>query len=182
MARRLSYTGDPVLTAELVAQWCREHVDDLQRELVEGVIVPAVTQMCESETGAAIREAQYQEDWTAAERADGVLDVGQVKSITSVQILRAGAAPEPFTDYELSQDQRVAWLEFPGGRPAGALRVQYLAGVDLDAYPAVKTWLLLQAGTLYQQRESLIVGGTVTDLPLKFLGHMLAEIVVPTRF
>lgn len=181
MALRKRYAGEPVLSAAEVAQWCRENIDDLQRSLVEDIIVPGVTQMCEAETGAAIRMAEYVEEWPQ-DRIGHALDKGQVRSINSVTLLRAGADPVPVEDFELEVDQRQGWLFFPRGRPAGRLRIEYLAGVDLAAYPSVKTWLLLQAGALYQQRESLIVGATVADLPLKFLGSMLAEITVPPRF
>lgn len=181
MARRKRYAGDPVLSASEVAQWCREHIDDLQQSLVENIIVPGVTQMCEAETGAAIRTAEYVEDWPQ-DRLGNALDVGQVRVVSSVNVLRAGADPIPVEGFELEVDQRVGRLIFAGGRPPGRLRIEYVAGVDLDAYPSVRTWLLLQAGTLYQQRESLIVGGTVADLPLKFLGSMLAEITLPPRF
>lgn len=181
MARRKRYAGDPVLTAAEVAQWCREHIDDLQRSLVENIIVPGVTQMCEAETGAAIRTAEYVEDWPQ-DRLGNVLDVGQVRSISSVSLLRAGADPIPVEGFELEVDQRVGRIVFAGGRPSGRLHIEYVAGVDLDAYPSVRTWLLLQAGTLYQQREALVTGTIVSELPLKFLGSMLAEIAVPPRF
>ncbi len=82
----------------------------------------------------------------------------------------------------LRREQRESFLSFPDGRPAGLLRITYKAGADLAAYPAVRNWLLMHIGTVYAQRESLVTGTIVAELPGSFLDHMLAEITVPPRF
>lgn len=181
MARRIAYTGDPVLTAKEVIDWVRDDVARLETQLIEQVIIPAVTAMCEAQTGAAIRKATYVEDW-AAGRSSTQLDTGQATTVESVVLLQGGNVPLAADQYTLQIGQRVSNLVLGAGVPKGPLRITYTAGVDLAAYPSVYTWLLLQAGTLFQQRESLITGTIVAELPLKFIGSMLAEIEVPPRF
>ncbi|WP_272971044.1 hypothetical protein [Comamonas terrigena] len=181
MARRIAYTGDPVLTARDVIEWVREDVASLELRLIEDVIIPSVTSMCEAETGAAIREATYVEDW-AEGRSSTQLDTGQAKTVESVVLLQGDGVPLTADQYSLQIGQRVSNLVLAAGVPRGPLRITYTAGVDLAAYPSVLSWLLLQAGTLFQQRESLITGTIVAELPLKFIGSMLADIEVPPRF
>lgn len=181
MARRIAYTGDPVLTVQDVIDWVRDDVARLETKLIEQVIIPSVTSMCEAETGAAIRKATYVEDW-AAGRSSTQLDTGQATTVESVVLLQGVGVLLPAEQYSLQIGQRVSNLVLAAGVPKGPLRITYTAGVDLAAYPSVLSWLLLQAGTLFQQRESLITGTIVAELPLKFIGSMLAEIQVPPRF
>lgn len=181
MARRIAYTGPPVLTPEDVADQVRVHVTDLQVAFVTEIIIPTVTSQCEATSGAAIREAVYEEDWPAG-RVMGALDVGQAKEVLTVQRLDAPDDILPLDLFRLDIGQRVSHLNLLPGAPRAPLRIRYKAGVDLVAYPSVKTWMLLYAGTLYQQRESLITGTIVAELPSKFTGSMLAEIELPPRF
>ena len=182
MARRVAYTGDPVLTLEQVAFQCRAEPEDLQSELIELVIIPGVVAQCESKTGAAIREATYEEDWPAHYPSGHSLDVGQVVAVESVHVLGAGA-PVPFAGLvELVSGSKESYLEFPGGRPVGRLRIRYRAGVDLESHPGVITWLLMAAETAFTHRGQLIVGQSLAEVPSSFVDHLLADITVPPRF
>jgi hypothetical protein len=183
MARRIAYIGDPVLTLAQVAYQCRVELEDLQPELIEQVIVPGVTAQCESKTGAAIREATYEEDWPAHYLSGQALDVGQARSIVSVAILGddGGVTDQP-GPFDLRQGGRESFLHFPGGKPAGQLRIRYTAGVDIDAYPGVRSWLLMATATAYELRGTLVVGQSLAELPATFVDSLLAEITVPPRF
>ncbi|WP_313430911.1 hypothetical protein [Pseudomonas sp.] len=183
MARRIAYTGAPVLTLEQVAYQCRAEPEDLQPELVDQIIIPGVTAQGESKTGAAIREAIYEEDWPAAYPSGHSLDVGQVVAVESVVVLGETGQVTPFTgQLELSQGGKESYLLFPGGRPAGRLRIRYRAGVDLEAYPGVLSWLLMAAETAFTHRGLLVVGQSLAEVPANFLDHLLADITVPPRF
>lgn len=183
MARRIAYTGEPVLTLEQVAYQCRAESEDLQPELINQIIIPGVTAQGESRTGAAIREALYEEDWPAHYPSGHSLDVGQAVAVESVMLLGASGAPVEFTGaVELIQGSKESYLAFPDGRPDGRLRIRYHAGVDLDAHPGVVSWLLMAAETAFAQRGLLIVGQTLTEVPSGFVDHLLADITVPPRF
>lgn len=183
MARRIAYTGAPVLTLEQVAFQCRAEVEDLQPELIEQIIIPGVTAQGESMTGAAIREATYEEDWSASYPSGHSLDVGQVVAVESVAVLGETGVSVPFEGVvQLIQGGKESYLEFPGGRPAGRLRIRYRAGVDLEAHPGVRSWLLMAAETAFTHRGVLIVGQGLAELPSSFVDHLLADITVPPRF
>lgn len=178
MARRIEYTGQPVLTLEQVMDQCREDADSIQTDLVTGVIIPGVTAQAEAKTGAAIREAVYEEIWPESRLSGAALDVGQAFELVSIQ-----RGEEDLTSQgQLEQGSRETRLHFPAGRPAGALVIRYKAGVDLAAYPSVLSWLLLQAATAYGYREAMITGTILTELPSGYLDSLLSDITLPPRF
>lgn len=179
MARRIQYTGDPVITLADVESQVMGVVAD-QQALVSNVIIPAVTAQCESITGAAVRAATYEEDWPASGRHGGYLDIGQAHTITSVQRLDGGEQL-PLTACVLSRGARQSSLRV-GGVHGVPLRITYEAGLDLAAYPSVKQWLLMQAATLYAQREVLITGSIVSRMPESLIDTLLDDIRVPPRF
>lgn len=178
MARRIRYTGDPVITLQDVEAQVMGVVED-QQTLIRDIVIPAVTAQCESITGAAIRQAVYEEDWPAGGRCGGYLDIGQAHTITSVQRLDDGALVS-LDACVLFRGTRQSSLRIRGvqGVP---LRITYEAGLDLQAYPSVKQWLLMQAATLFAQRETL-VNGQVTAVPASFMDSLLSDIVLPPRF
>lgn len=183
MARRIAYTGAPVLTLEQVAFQCRAEPEDLQPELIDLIIIPGVTAQGESKTGAAIREAIYEEDWPAAYPSGHSLDIGQVVAVESVVVLGEAGQVIPYVgQVELSQGGKESYLHFPAGRPAGRLRIRYRAGVDLEAYPGVLSWLLMAAETAFTHRGLLVVGQSLAEVPASFVDHLLADITVPPRF
>ncbi|WP_330114916.1 hypothetical protein SA496_01215 [Pseudomonas sp. JS3066] len=183
MARRIAYQGDPVITLDDVALQCRVEPEDLQRELIEQVIIPGVTAQAEQRTGAAIRQAEYEEEWPESYGSGHALDVGQASEVLSVKRVLGDGTTEDLTDpRRLERGQRESFLHFPNGRPAGVLRIRYKAGYDPAAYPGVKLWLLMSAATAHEYRETLITGTILAELPSRFTDSLLAEIEVPPRF
>lgn len=182
MARRIAYTGPPVLTLDQVAFQCRAEPDDLQPELIEQIIIPGVTAQAESKTGAAIRAASYEEEWPATYPSGHSLDVGQVVAVESVMVLGEGAAIPFEGAFELSHSGKESCLHFPDGRPAGRLRICYQAGVNLSTYPGVLSWLLMAAETAFTHRGLMVAGQSLAEIPSSFVDHLLADITVPPRF
>lgn len=183
MARRIAYTGAPVLTLEQVAEQCRLDTADLQQVLIEQIIIPGVTAQAEARTGAAIREAEYEEDWPESYGSGHALDMGQASEVLSVSEVQADGTVTALTVASfLQRGGRESFLHFPDGRPPGVLRIRYKAGADLDAYPGVRSWLLMQAATAHEFRETLVVGTILAEIPGSFLDSLLAEITVPPRF
>lgn len=183
MARRIAYTGDPVLTLEEVARQCRLDTEDLQVELIEQVIIPGVTQQAEALSGAAVRTAEYEEIWPAGFASGRALDMGQANQIIEVVTLAADGARQVLNvPTRLQEDGREARLFFPMGRPLGELAIRYRAGTDLEQHPGVRLWLLMHAATAHEQRETLVTGLSLAKLPGSFLDSLLADITVPPRF
>lgn len=186
MARRIRYdSAAHVLTVEDVAAQCRVEADDLQAALVEQVIIPGVTAQAEAKTGAAIRPAVYEEEWPESYGSGHALDVGQADEVVAILRVEAdGSSTElqPLPSLRLERGQRESFLHFPQGRPAGRLVIRYHAGADLAAYPGVRQWLLMQAATVHEFRETLVVGTILAELPSHFTDSLLAEITVPPRF
>lgn len=183
MAQRIAYTGAPVLTPQDIATWRRNDAVLLESDLLEQIVIPGVVAQCESRTGAAIQEARYVELWQPHRKSGEALDTGQAFLIETVEVLaQDGTSTVSAAPRVLLREQRETFLTFPDGRPEGVLRITYKAGADLAAYPGVRNWLLMHIGTVYAQRESMVQGGAVVELPGQFLDHMLAEITVPPRF
>lgn len=183
MARRIEYVGDPVLTLEQVAFQCRLEPEDMEPALIEQIIIPGVTTQCESKTGASIRAAIYEENWPDGFASGHALDVGQANEVVSVEARQSDGNWGAYLGrLELQQGQRESLLSFPDGRPAGALRIRYKAGLDLDQHPGVRNWLLMAAATIFRHPEMFLVGQSLSELPSTFLDHLVAEITVPPRF
>ncbi|MCP1487985.1 hypothetical protein J3D48_004298 [Pseudomonas fluorescens] len=183
MARRIEYSGAPVLTLAQVAFQCRLEPEDMEPELIEQIIIPGVTTQCESKTGASIRGALYEEEWPALFASGHALDIGQATEVVSVEVRQPDGSWSVYVGtFELQQGQRESFLSFPGGRPSGALRIRYKAGVDLDLHPGVRNWLLMAAATIYRHPEVFLVGQSLSELPSAFLDHLVADITVPPRF
>lgn len=183
MARRIAYIGEPVLTLEQVAYQCRLDPEDTVPELIKGLIIPGVTAQAEERTGAGIQQAEYEEEWPAHYGSGHALDVGQATAIVSVGRIRGDGAVELLdVAHHLRNRGRESFLYFPDGRPGGDLLIRYRAGTDLDVYPSVRTWLLMQAATAHENRETLVVGLSLAELPASMLDTLLAPITVPPRF
>ena len=183
MARRIAYTGDPVLSVEDVAQQCRLDVEDLQVELIERVIIPGVTQQAEVLSGAAIRTAEYEEHWPESRSSGHALDMGQANEVIEVSRVEADGSLQVLEVVTRLQERgRETHLYFPAGRPAGELMLRYSAGTDLEQHPGVRSWLLMHAATAHEYRETLITGASLSALPGSFLDALLADITVPPRF
>lgn len=183
MAQRIAYLGTAVLTPEDIAAWRRNDAVLLESAMLSTIIIPGVVAQCEARTGAAIQEARYIEHWPVHYASGRPLDVGQAHTIESIELVAAdGTATLSNAAKYLQREQRESFLHFPAGRPDGTLRITYRAGADLVAYPSVRNWLLLNISTVYAQRETLVTGTIVSELPSQFLDSMLADITVPPRF
>ncbi|VVM93709.1 hypothetical protein PS673_02922 [Pseudomonas fluorescens] len=183
MARRIAYIGEPVLTLDQVAYQCRLEPEDLQPELIEQIIIPGVTGQAESRSGAAIRMAEYEDEWPEHYGSGHALDQGQAKEIISISRIRSDGSEEALTVvHHLRVRQRESFLYFPEGRPPGDLLIRYRAGLDLEQYPAVRSWLLMHAATAFENRETLVIGTILAELPGSILDTLLGEITVPPRF
>jgi uncharacterized phiE125 gp8 family phage protein len=59
-----------------------------------------------------------------------------------------------------------------------AVRIQYRAGYEGGVPEALKQWMLLAIGTMYEHRESLVAGVSVAELPDGFMSLLLQPYIV----
>lgn len=181
MARRIEYTGPPILTLQEVADQVREDVADMQIQFVENVVIPGVTTQCETVTGAAIRTGTYEEDWPVS-RISAALDRGQACKVLRVTPVDAPDHEFDLQHFRLDIGQRISQLTVGPAVRGVPLRITYRAGLDFAVWPGVKSWLLMQAASMYALRESMTLGAVAAPLPPSFLGILVADITVPPRF
>lgn len=116
MARRIAYVGEPVLTLDQVAVQCRLEPEDLQPELIQEIIIPGVVGQAESRSGAAIRLAEYEDEWPEHYGSGHALDVGQAKEVISISRILSDGSEEVLTSaHYLRVRQRESFLYFPEG-------------------------------------------------------------------
>ncbi|WP_175692701.1 hypothetical protein [Burkholderia ambifaria] len=173
------------LSFEDVAGQCRIDDDD-EREFIEHIVIPGVRQAAESKSGAAIRKARYVERLGAFPNGEIPLSVGQVFAMDAVAIRSMSGECLTLSDvqFELIQLGRETLLAPVGGRwPAvGAPMLTYRAGVDLDHFPSVRSWMLLASAWAYENRELFSAGQSVVAMPGGYADALLNPITVPPRF
>ena len=182
MARRIRYTGtvEDVLPLAEVEAWLRLRPNSKEIDLLKSVLLPGVIAQCEARTSAAIAPAEYQESWSSAMRSGQPLDLGQATRLISVVTSNGDVVDS--TAWRVQQDQRETFVHYAPGLAVGGHVITYEAGIDLAAYPSVKTWLLMAVATLFAQRELIVVGTITAELPKSFVDFLLSDITVPPRF
>jgi uncharacterized phiE125 gp8 family phage protein len=167
-------TVDPI---ELDAVKVHLRVDPALTEdddLIRGLIATA-TQAAEHRTGRALMTQTWD---LGIDRFAPVIEIDKspVQLIESVKYLDGSGVlqaldPSTYVLDDFSEPGRLApaygrcWPE--ALCQVNAVRIRFKAGyADAAAVPkAIKQWMLLLIGTLYENRETVIVGATVQELP-----------------
>lgn len=163
------------LTLEEVKVWCRVDGDD-EDALIENLVIPAARQLAETRTGAAIRKGRYRDILPSL--ANYPLSLGQAIKIESVTVDDELVAPEQYALRQLGRESVIDAPAFVGATGA----VVYTAGIDMEKFPAIKGWLLLAAAWAYDQRELLIRGQAVAEMPASYADALLVPLSQPPRF
>lgn len=177
--RRLTDAAtEPVSLAEAKAHLRVTAADD--DTLIEALI-KAARQACENELGRALITQIWQKTLDVfPESID--LPYPPVQAVQSIDYLdEAGALTVlPAASYTLDDRSEPAWLvpaydyEWPATLDAvNAVTVTYTAGYgDATAVPeAIKAWIKLHVGHLYENREATLIGAPIVPLP--FLNGLL---------
>lgn len=182
----VEYLGDAEpLTFEDVASQCRIDDDD-ERAFIEQVVIPGARQAAESKSGAAIRKARYVERLGFFPKGEIPLSVGQVFAMDAVAV--RSMSGERLTlreaEFELVQLGRETILVPLNGHwpTVGAPTLTYRAGIDLEHFPSVRSWMLLAAAWAYENRELFSSGQSIVAMPSSFADALLTPITVPPRF
>jgi uncharacterized phiE125 gp8 family phage protein len=105
-----------------------------------------------------------------------------LQSVTSVKYIDAAGTQQTVDsgDYEVDADHLPPRV-FPvygGAWPAtrdevNAVRIRYDAGYTTSIPQILKSWILSRVGTMYENRESLMVGQQVIEIPRPFVDALL---------
>lgn len=175
---------EPITLAQLKAQ-CR--VDTTDDDAVLTLAIAAARAKAENYTGAAIISQIWEQTLDAFPEAEIELLKPPVTGITSVSYVDTTGATQTITssNYTLEQNQTGGVTGFllpaygyswPDTRDqANAVTIRYTAGyADATAVPGdMRAWLLMTAAFIYAQREVMVLGGKVAEIPSRFCDSLL---------
>lgn len=170
----------PVTLAEAKLQL---RVDDTDEDsLITGVLIPAAVHACEQIIGRSIMSQAWK--LTLDDFEDEIrLPWPEILSVTGVQYRDVNGVTQTLDTsvYELSGDRLRLKLNQQWPQTTGDVVIDYTAGyasgteaAQQAAVPGnVKTWILLTAGTMYANRESVLAGVSSSELAGGFTDRLL---------
>lgn len=174
----VAYAGDsaePLTWADVKVQLRAD--DDTEQTFVEKYIIPAARQMAEAKTGTIIRKATFTESWDSVPAGLVPFAVSGVQSIESAT---AGGVALTSADYALVTIGNASYVRFTASKET--VVVNYTAGVDIANYPGVAQWMLLACAWAYSQRELVVAGQSIAEMPGSYVDALLAPLMVAPKF
>jgi len=178
-------TGEPITLAEARLH-CK--VDGTDDDTLITALIVAARQQAEHRTGRAL----------CTQTLEKVLDMfpddiklqPRVQAISSVKYIDIDGVEQTLSSasYSLDKDSEPGWLvpaygyAWPDTRAVpNAVRVRFTTGYgEAAAVPqGIKNWMLMAIGTLYGQREAIVIGAPVADVPRDFFAGLLDPYWVP---
>lgn len=179
MIPRVARIDEPVVVAEPISlEEAKKHLKlegvlDDEDDQIQRMIV-AARRLAEGKTNRTITQREIVatfDGWGCRMRLakPPFIEVRSVEYIDSngeSQVMR-------IESYYVLDGREPAEVAFVGGAPLpalavrrGAIKVRYLAGYPEGEVPEdIKAWILMQIGSLYAHRESVIAGVSVAPLP-----------------
>lgn len=172
---------EPITLAQLKAQ-CR--VDTADDDAVLTLAIQAARAKAENYTGTAIITQVWEQTLDAFPEAEIELLKPPATAITSVTYVDEDGVTQvmPSANYSLDVSTFPGWLlpaygtDWPTTRDqANAVAIRYATGyADANAVPGdLRAWLLLTAAFIYAQREAMVLGGKVAEIPARFVDSLL---------
>lgn len=174
-------SSEPITLPQLKAQ-CR--VDTSDDDAVLTLAIAAARAKAENYTGTAIISQVWDQTLDAFPEAEIELLKPPVTSINSVTYVDADGATQTLANgaYSLDNATFPGWLlpaygtDWPETRDqANAVTIRYTTGyADTAAVPGdMRAWLLMTAAFIYAQREVMVLGGKVAEIPSRFCDSLL---------
>lgn len=174
-------TSEPITLAQLKAQ-CR--VDTSDDDTVLTLAIAAARAKAENYTGTAIVSQTWDQTLDTFPNAEIELLKPPVTAITSVSYVDTAGANQVLasSNYRLDDSTYPGWLlpafdvEWPATQDqANAVTIRFVTGyADEAAVPGdMKAWILLTAAFIYAQREAMVLGGKVAEIPSRFVDALL---------
>lgn len=172
---------EPITLAQLKAQVRQDTTDD---DAVLTLAIAAARAKAENYTGTAIISQTWEQTLDEFPDAEIELLKPPVTSITSLSYVDTTGATQVISsgNYALDAATFPGWLlpaygyEWPETRDqANAVTIRYVTGyADATAVPGdMRAWLLMTAAFIYAQREVMVLGGKVAEIPSRFCDSLL---------
>ncbi|WP_211475041.1 hypothetical protein [Collimonas humicola] len=171
---------EPVTFDDVRAQCFIDADDENAKYLIETNIIPAARQLAETRTGSAIRRGKYRETLKLFPTGDFTLSKGRATKILKVTCGGLDVSVGDFLLLDIGGDMIVSPIS--GSAGAGPAYIEFEAGIDIAAFPSVKQWILLACGWAFEQRELLLAGQPIQEMPASYVDSLLQPITTPPRF
>lgn len=175
--------AEPVSLAEFKLQ---ARIDGSDEDALLALIIAAARAKAENYTGTAIMPQTWEQTLDAWPSAGGAVELLKppVALIASVTYLDPAGLPQVLAPgaYVLDDATYPGWLlpvagtGWPTARcGANVIGIRYITGYpSAAAVPAdMKSWLLLTAAFLYEQREVMAMGERIAEIPGRFVDSLL---------
>lgn len=179
-------TPPTVLPVSLATAKLHLRVDGADEDALITAMLQSAAASCEHETSRALTTQTWERVLDAFPAAGGAIALGMppVVSIDSVTYRDPAGASQTLAPsaYSLDTVTEPGWLlpavdqAWPDTQPvANAVVVRFTCGVATPAEvpPPLASWILLQVGALYRNREAFAEGRTVAELPNRFTAALL---------
>lgn len=172
---------EPITLAQLKAQ-CR--IDTSDDDAVLTLAISAARAKAENYTGTAIVTQTWDQTLDAFPDAEIELLKPPVTAITSVSYVDTAGVNQVLasSNYRLDDSTYPGWLlpafnvSWPETQDqANAVTIRYVTGYANEAaVPGdMKAWILLTAAFIYAQREAMVLGGKIAEIPNRFVDSLL---------
>lgn len=185
---------EPVTLAE-ARLWCRVDDDDTSQDAVLMLLIGAMREYAENLTGRSFvqRTLETRMDYWPC---DDVIELPfpPLVSVSYVEYLDGDGATQQLSGSPSAfqvDTHRVpgrVWPLYGASWPTAlsdldAVRIRYVAGYQtFSALPRnLKLWMNARLATLYENREQIVIGTIVNELPRSFVDCLLDSLVVATR-
>jgi len=173
--------AEPITLAQLKAQ-CR--VDTTDDDAVLTLAIAAARAKAENYTGTAIVTQTWEQTLDAFPTAEIELLKPPVTAITSVNYIDVNGVSQTLSsaNYRLDDSTYPGWLlpaynaTWPETRDqANAVTIRFVTGYANEAaVPGdMKAWILLTAAFIYAQREAMVLGGKIAEIPNRWVDSLL---------
>lgn len=183
-------TDTPISLVEARAQ-CTIDADITAFDVMLQLYIAASVKTCEHRTGRKLMPQTWELALDAFPFNEIELPFAPVKEIVSVKYLDSDGIEQTIgnVNYSLDNYSLKNWL-LPGYEfdwpetlnAANAVKIQFIAGYDSAALVPdnLKLWLLLAVATYFKNRESVITGTIVDELPRNFCEALLDAEWIPS--
>lgn len=173
--------GEPVTLADAKAHLRVDGTDD---DALITALITSARRQAEHLTGRALLTQSWKLTLEAFPADSLDLPYPPLQSVGSISFLDSAGVRQTLAvaDYQTITDEMVGRVVPAYGKcwPAcrvvpGAVEVEFTVGYGLAAAVPqdITAWMLLAIGTLYMQRETVIVGSAVGELPRAFWDGLL---------
>ena len=152
--------------------------------------IPAATQQAEQRTGRKLITQTWKVTREAFPASAISLPYPKLQAVNSIKYLDPDGVLQTMdpADYQVVTDELIGFVmpaygkSWPGTRCyPGAVRIEFVSGFGAaTAVPqSIKNWMLMALGTWYSNREGVVTGTIVSDLPRDFFAALLDPYVIP---